>query len=396
MALAEKINGRRQIETGSRITYIRQYECLKTEITMGAGGWVGQNGVTLPAKGDALDIGTWTNKITPRVYDLQKVPHRTRAKTYILVYYGAPQCQGTASGSLVEHADSQRYWVDYRGRWFGYRKYSCLDADAATHRATLQTTAWTVNSISMRPRDVNVYPDMSCPGTSIIVCRFHFEDNPWQYRTGAATLGILGNGVPYRMLKDVDGKVIEGPSSDAAEAAAGIYYRIVTGSNIILKDRAFIAIKTGYAPANLAWATWNGWYGKTNSAQLTLTNFPTIEIGELKCISVEVPSYEFLDPTTQVVPVIFKFEYRKGGWPTLTVEKVKDEIIKQYVLSPNDDPTSGTRTYIKPDGTDTTTASEAKWRTITRTRRVVQDADAGARTLHNTADFSSIYTLLAW
>ncbi|KAF0156310.1 MAG: hypothetical protein FD189_1115 [Elusimicrobia bacterium] len=397
MALTELMSARRQTNTGSRVTVIRRWKAPTSQVIQGAGGWVG-SGITLPAKGDALPYGTFTNMVTPRCFDVKVDPKYRRKTVLVTAYYGAPMCQGAASTTRVEWADSQISSVDYRGRWTGLRRWECPDADAVTHRTALLAASWTVNGIAMRPRSVRIDPDMACPGYSTLTCEYHFDANPWHFRTGAATLGIVSNGVPFRMLHDVSTppRVIEGPSDVAAEAADRIFYRIKEGSNIILKERAFLTVKTGYAPANLAWTTWLGWSGKTNSGALSLANFPTIAIGKLKCLSVEVPSYAFLDPDSQVVPVIFRFEWRKDGWPTLTCQKVKREAILQRVLSPNDDPASVTRTYIKNDGSDTTTASEAKWRIVYEVRLVKQDADAGARVLHDTADFSSVYTLLAW
>ncbi len=95
MALTEIMSSRRQGNGPYTITFTRAYECLVTEIklTDTAGGWVG-NGITLPAVGDALDVGVWTGKVTPRITNVHIDPKYTRGKARITVSYAAPRVWG--------------------------------------------------------------------------------------------------------------------------------------------------------------------------------------------------------------------------------------------------------------------------------------------------------------
>lgn len=94
MALTEIIGSRSEQKTARSVYVTRIWECLKSEVTVTAGRlWVG-SGITLPAIGDALDIGTWTSRVTPRLVSLRLVPHRTRKKTYIVGTYAAPRISG--------------------------------------------------------------------------------------------------------------------------------------------------------------------------------------------------------------------------------------------------------------------------------------------------------------
>lgn len=397
MALQEIIGSRREIKTGSRITVIRKWECLKTEITVTGGGlWVG-SGITLPAKGDALDIGSWTNKVTPRIYDLQLVPHRTRKKTYVVATYGAPQCQGVAAGTLIELAHSQDHGVTYKGEWHGYRRYSCPDADVLTHRATLQTTTWTINAVAMRPYDVSVAIDPGCPGTSILTCMFHWVDNPAAYQVSRATLEIKNDPIIERMTHAIktDGTIDDTAPIEAPDATEPYYWKPVQGSNLKKTPRRWIIIKVGFTTATLAWSTWDAWTDKLNAGALSLSTYPTIALGTLKFHHAEVPAYEFLDPSAKVVPVRFLFEHRPLGFPALMAQKLVRVARKEYCVTENDDP-NGTRDYMKPDGNSNgATTTGAKFRLVWREKRV---GAAVARTIHtnNNADFTSLYGIMVW
>jgi hypothetical protein len=397
MALTEII-GSRPERKGGRIYFTRKWEALKTQVVAGASGWVG-SGITLPAYGDALGITsmTWTNAIEPRLYDLELVPHHTRAKTYIVGRYSAPLTQGAASGTLIELYNSQDHGVNYKGEWQGYRRYACPDADALTHRATLQTTTWTINSVAMRPTSVHVEKDPQCPGVSLLVCYFHWIDNPAAYQVGRATLEIKDDPIIEELTHGVDanGALDATAPICVPDATEPYYWKLVQGSNKKKTPRRWLILKAGFATANLAWSTWEGWADKLNASQMTLTGYPTIAAKTLKFHTAEVPAYHFLDPSSKVVPVRFVFEHRPNGFPACKAQKFVRVARKEYAVTENDNP-NGVRDYMKPDGTSNGTSTVgAKYRLVWQERKVGAAADRTIQKAED-ADFTSVYNTLVW
>ena len=394
MALTEVFHTEDQVSDARRVHFVRRFEGIASDLTLGAGGWTGTG---LPAVGDAFATGTWTNKITPRCYRMVPDANADVEKVFVLAHYSAYRTQGTASGTLIELDWSRDHAVNYKGEWRGYRRYGCPDADAETHRATLSATTWTINSVAMRPYDVQVEKDPMCPGISILTCHFHWVDNPSAYQTGRATLEVKDDPIIEELTHGIDanGALDATAPINAPDATEPYYWKLVQGSNVKKTPRRWLVVKAGFSTANLAWSTWEGWADKLNTADLSLATYPTIGAGTLKFHTAEVPPYAFLDPSAKVVPVRFIFEHRPNGFPVTKAQKFVRLARKEYAVTENDDP-NGTRDYMKPDGTSNgTSTAGADFRLVWQERKV---GDPVTRTITKsaTADFTSLYSILAW
>lgn len=406
MALVEIMGSRRETKTGSRITHVRKWECLKTEITNTSGySWIG-SGITLPAKGDALGYGTWTNKVEPRLYDLQIVPHRTRKKTYVVGYYGAPMCQGSTTGTRIEITDSQNHSVRDTGFWSGYRKWSTPDADIITNRASVMTASWTVNGIALLPKRTSVAPDLACPGTSIITAHFDSAESPYNFTVNRVRLSVKTEMSWAEARKITAGWINGGEPTDLDK---GKFWKPIQGSDQIPIPKTLVWLKTAYTRP-LTWSSSMGLVGKTNSG--TLSNILGAAAGELLCLACDVPETFLVDTNNSVVPVIYTLAYKKDGWNkdfnanVLKVAQFQRMPKQRYVLHPSD-AGGTTRKWLKSDGTaadgtvEATRDVQPDSTTDAVTRVTLEDTklvgtEASRTIFANDGDFSALNTNVYW
>jgi hypothetical protein len=352
MALQEIMGSRRQTTTATRLTVIRTWECLKTEVTnTGGSSWLGV-GITLPTKGDALGYGTWTNKVQPRLQYLSLAPHKTRKKTYVIGHYGAPMCQGAAVGTRVEITDTQVHSVRDTGYWSGYRKWSTPDADITTNRSAVMLASWTVNGITLLPKRTAVAPDFGCPGTSIITAHFDSKENPYNFTSDKVRISIKTDAAWVRMMKDYDDLWVHG--ADDADLRAGIRYKPVEGSDLKVRARTIVYLKTAYARGSIVWDDLNGNIGMLNTNDCP--NICNAKAKELILLGVDIPETFLLDANNSVIPIIFTLGFKKGGWHKdydwveLSCAKFQRRLRQDYILHPSDTGT-GTRQWTARDGT---------------------------------------------
>ncbi len=288
----------------------------------------------------------------------------------------------------TELTNSQEYWLDKHGRWWGVRRFDSPDNNIVDNRDDLKTKSWTVNSIALTPRKLRIVSKTEHPGRSVIELHYHFPDNPYDYTSGQAHMSIQSWGAEERLTHDKNGDKLETePDTD------GLFWRVVQGTNIVLQAQSKIVITTAYAAESIDWATIVGLIGKTNSAQLSQTGFLTIEPGELLLLGAGVPDMYVLNSDNENVPIRYEFAYRPGGWPTTKAQKYWRGAIKEYVMHDTDDP-DGDRKYLKSDGSGGDSENPDAFRMVVKDRplgapeaRVIQDA---------TGNFATLYGLLTW
>ena len=419
MALTELITARQQINTATRITVVRRWKVPTSQIALGAGGWVG-SGVTLPAKGDALGLtgDDWTNKVEPRCYDVQVNPRYRRKTAMVTARYGAPQCQGTATGTRVELANSQSHSVDYQGKWNGIRRWSTPDADLVTNRDALRSASWTVNSIAMIPHEVYSEIDAQCPGTSIITCRFAFPEDPNRFEVGKGYLSVLVDTVAMR-AKTIAGAASPPGAAEYIEGDTdpnlllGLHWKPVQGSNIVRVRRVIVRVTTAFSRTAFDWDTHISNYYDTNGRAKknsdACANILKAKAGELLMLGAEIPRAFVLDSNNTKIPVIYTMLFAPGGvekdmaGQALMVAQFHKALAMKYVLHPTD--TAGTRLWMATDGsaiagTDSGPnlpplgGKTAKYRIAAVDKML--SAAAASRTLYAEVAYASINSLIWW
>ncbi|MFA4944870.1 MAG: hypothetical protein WC789_09250 [Lentisphaeria bacterium] len=281
-------------------------------------------------------------------------------------------------------------------RWSGRRVYSSSLTNLNDNVTALGALSWTVGGVAMTPRylDINDTP-ADYPGGAIITLHYSFGDNPYAYNSAEATLSISGFGTPYKMrygltaagVEDVTKPIETEPDSD------GKYWKPL-GDNTGLRSEATFIIRTADAQSTISWATYEAWIGKKTTTALTANTQTMAAAGELLLLRIEIPEYYFIGDNDPVVPLRFVLQYRRGGFPDVSVGQYRQELHKRYVYHETDDPTAANRIFVDEDdgtalaGTGDVPPAGAKWRIVSLERQI----DTATRARYATADMSTLFT----
>lgn len=319
--------------------------------------------------------------------------------------------------TYVELESSRTHSVNQYGQWEGSKEFSSPRADVETNRELIRAVTWSVNTVALTPKRVYVsaWQDPTCPGNSRIRAVYSNMENPERYKVGKSYLSIHVDTRRRIMDSDLDTTAARQVFS-TQPAADGTYFRPIKGSDLhfVPIPQAVVRLTTAYSTASIDFATMYGKAGKVNAAAVSVAGKVLFAIGTLKLMSVDIPQWYTWDADSAIIPIIYTFSFRPETWAgagsSVSGDKLKTAasyagkyrkgVIKDYALSPNDAPTSATRTYIKPDGSDTTDSALAKFRLIKVERPAYLNAgtDDGSRKVAQTADFATggMFEILAW
>jgi hypothetical protein len=321
--------------------------------------------------------------------------------------------------TYVELESSRQHSVVQSGQWSGTKEFSCPRADVETNRELIRALAWSVNTVSLTPKKVVVsaWQDPSCPGNSRLTAIYSNMENPERYKVGKSYLSIRVTGRPRPRSVDL----VAAPNARkilTAPAADGTYFRPVnrhSDLHIELVPEAIFRLTTAYTTAAIDFAVMVGKYGQVNDTVVQVASKTLAAIGTLKLIGVEIPQWFTWETDNAIIPIIYTFRYRPETWagaggatnvdPITTAAgyaaKYRKATILDYVLHPDDDPTTATRYYMKPDGSRSTanTPAEAKFNVVRVERDAPADAgDTGVRSVAAKGAFHSggMFEILAW
>lgn len=185
---------------------------------------------------------------------------------------------------------------------------------------------------------------------------------------GRAAVSVRLLGDSEKMLKDINGDVIEGESSPEGESD-GTFWKVTEGSNNILRPKANIAIQTAYNAFDLT--TLYALIGKVNSNAMT---FLGLGIGTMLMVGAET-SRPYVTGIGAIWQITYCFGYDPAGWnghlKSSQHKRVPVMVATEYA-----------------DGTLT-----GKETPVTRLKLIAANQ---ARTCFATADFSQLNGWLSW
>lgn len=322
--------------------------------------------------------------------------------------------------TAIERFTSRRRRYSIKdGKWSGQRVFDCPRDDALnTNLDLLQVLRWNVYGLPMVPRfmDVEDRPE-DAPGYVQVTLTYSFADNPTAYRVNKATLSILGYGVEQKLSHSLleNGAPNESEPIETRPDQDGFYWRVVEGSNEVLRPEGKFLFRTAVPQSNVQWANAYSGIGHTNATACMVQGQEMAKPGELLLTNVEIPEYYLFDTDDPIVPVRYQFLFRKGGFANLKTRKFRKEPVKEYVYHEDDDPIAWAKYLENPalgvvyrqfvdenDGSAlagtvepqyNTPPAGAKWRTVIRE---IPYTDPKARTPLRPANFEWLTTLAEW
>jgi len=234
---------------------------------------------------------------------------------------------------------------------------------------------------------------------SLVVVEYRTAYNPKHYPIGVATQEMYTTDDVKKLMYDLtSGTAL---AVDTKPNAAGYYYAVETGSNVVPDPRVIFVIRTAIARASVNYLTLAGYAGKGNLGAFSKIG-GGIPIRQALCRKVAMAPDYIDDGSDAYVPLQYIFEYYDADMNlSLTARQRRRWPSAEFVLHPTNNPDLATRIYMQKDGTasanDTTT--NAKTRTAMLdvwARNSATTPEVTARVPFLYADFSAIDALVSW
>ena len=234
---------------------------------------------------------------------------------------------------------------------------------------------------------------------SLITVNYRTAYNPKKYPTGAATLEMYTTGDTKKLQYDLADTPL---AIDTKPDAAGYYYAVETGTNIVPDPRVIYVIRTAITHASLDYKALGLLAGKGNSE--AFTNIAgEIDAKTMLCMKIACARDYIDDGSDAAVPVQFVFGFYPDGLDNYCTARQRRRWLRaKPVLHPDDDPDATDRYYLELDGgkSDPNDASDAKMRTmmVDTWAKNAAGAETKTRTCIEYDAFSSpnLNTLLNW
>ena len=301
--------------------------------------------------------------------------------------------------------------------WTGFRFYEGPQgADQLDAFSYLDTATWTTpEGAVMIPRRLRIIQNSPNGGSvgnipaSRIEVGYRTSYNPATNPAGSATLSVSTQPRQAKSFKDINGKIVE-----STPDTNGLYYRVKRGSNLIIRNRSVLIIRTAFdvTASRTVWKTICDRIDLINSDSLTKLNMTP---GQLRLISAEVPKYFLYNSAVKYVPINYAFWYEEDGWNTLRSDGTNSGTCvterrfrgtkKMPIVDSVTDVTVATSvtpwTYIHKDtGADGASLADAKMVIravdLEAALPVTNPVDKGARKLFYTDTFNDLVGLLWW
>lgn len=267
--------------------------------------------------------------------------------------------------------------------------FSCIQASTLEYLPG-STIAWS----GLDRREEAAYPGWE------IVTSIYEGPNWGVYQTGYAYLSMDMRLVKKKLTNGIgsdSSKIIEGTQTVtvAGRSVPVKWEPVLKDANIVESGIIYLTVHTAYASGSIDLSSITNSLYKINNSNLT--NFKGFGgKGCLKLVGGGIPKY-FLGKLKQstIVPVVYVFEFNPDGHPTTCKTMRKTHTVRQEaVYSESSNPFATTPTYVKEDGTTTTTKSEAKKREVVYW---YSDVDSATDvTICGEADFSDLNGMIVW
>ena len=242
----------------------------------------------------------------------------------------------------------------------------------------------------VRPRcyhtPIEFHP-MGMPGVALITARYDSRYRKFKREVKKCKLTSMTRSHAVKLLKDLDGNVIEGPWLDTSGQPDGIHeWRLTRGSNVVTESTTEFQIETAY-PANAFNA------GAVLRIQDTVNFAPytIIDWGTFPPYTLLCTGFGFVDVLDDLIGINYYLTYNRHGW-SLTCESRKGRWTEDVLTT--DDGSDGTRkarvwSWVDTDGKKTAVQSD-------QGNNMPQPQEKGLRRIREVGDFSAIQGLVYW